>query len=261
MYRRPVSDTNLFVGKPHKGQSNPAIPEVEDKEIAVSEKLTQIDVLPTPEEIERVAREHWKTVDKRLLESKPYHPIMVPKLNELYSTLRTGGDWRYCIDNYAIGQFTPVAGATIQVPVTMAIALDNKRLSQWPGSTQLYLCMRAYAHTPVVQTLATVVGMTVIFQDNSGMGVPVGANLSNVPQNTQNLILFPSPIVDAGMLTVGNLLVKLEATGTVTTYDYMLAFSYAYLMASDTPYERPIDTKGGPLYVSGSKSDTRNPLT
>jgi hypothetical protein len=257
MYRRPVSDITLFTGHPGKTQSNPAIPAPDRKEIPVDEKLVQDDTFPTPEEQRRMER----NIDTRLLEMKPYHPIMVPKLNELYSTMRTGGDWRYTVDNYAIGQFTTIAGATIQVPITLAIALDNKRLSQWPGSTQLFLCIRAYSQAPLVQVLATVVGMTTIFQDNAGMGVPLMATLSNVPQNTSNIILFPSPIVDAGMIAVGNLLVKLDPTGTPATYDYMLAFSYAYLMVSDTPYERPTDTKGGPLYVPGSKADSRNALT
>lgn len=256
MYRRSFDGNNLFMGKPTKGQSNPAIPTPEHKEIPVTEQLTAVETIPPPEELER----HARHIDTRLLETKPYHPIREAKLNELYSTMRTGGDWRYCIDNYAIGQFTTIAGATIQVPVTMAIALDNKRLMQWPGSTQLYLCLRAYSQTPVVKTIATVVGMTTIFQDNSGMGVPVMASLSDTPQNYSSIVLFPSPIVDAGILTVGNLLVKLDATGTPVTYEYMIGFSYAYLMATDTPYERATVTKGGPLYVDGAKADSRNTI-
>lgn len=258
MYRRSFDNSNLFIGKPHKGQSNPAIPEPVEKELPVVEQLVAVEDIPLPEEIER----HARNIDMRLLETKPYHPIKVAKLNELYSTMRTSGDWRYTIDNYAVGQFTTVAGSTVgPFPVTMAIALDNKRLMQWPGSTQMYICIRAYSQAPQVKTLATVVGMTTVFQDNSGMGVPLCASLSDTPQNTQSVILFPSPIVDAGMVTVGSLLVKLDATGTPATYEYMLSFSYAYLLATDTPYERSMDTKGGPLYAPGSKADARNHIT
>jgi len=197
-------------------------------------------------------------MDERLIAQKPYHAVREPKYNVLYGTTRSPGDWRYIIDNYAIGQFTTVANATIQVPITMQIVLDNKRLMQWPGSTQLFLCLRSYAHAAIVRNLATSVGMTVIFQDNSGMGVPLGATESDIPMSLQSEILFPSAITDSGILTVGNLIVRLEATGTTATYDYMLAFSYAYMIASDTPYERIRDTKGGLLHVPGSDVDTRD---
>lgn len=254
MYRRILDDRSLFMGKKIAGHQKPAIDVPEEKEVLNTEVLTLVGSIPTPE----VEHEHMRRIDERLVEMKPHHAIRDVKFNELYGTTRGAGDWRYLVDNYAIGQFTTIAGATIQVPVTMQIALDNKRLMQWPGSTQLFLCLRSYAQTPIVKTLTTPVGMTTIFQDNAGMGVPVMATISDTPQNMTSIILFPSAITDSGILTVGNLLVKLDPTGTTATYDYMLAFSYAYMVATETPYEHPKQTKGGPLHVTGSKADSRD---
>jgi hypothetical protein len=162
--------------------------------------------------------------------------LYVPRYNELYSSLRTRGDWRYAIDNYAIGQFTTIANTTLQVPVTLAIALDNKRLSQWPDAINLYLCLRAFALAPLVKVLATVVGLTVVFQDTGGLAIPIGATESDTPINSQTVILFTTPITDPGIMNIGTLLVKLEPTGTPATYDYMIGVSYAYLAATVEPY-------------------------
>lgn len=236
MHRRSFDGAGLFTGK--RGIHVPNVPEPDKKEIPAQEPVP--DLIHKPEH-----------KDTRPIEYKPHQPIFEPRYNVLYGSLRTEGGWRYAIDNYANGTVLTVANATTVVAVKLTLALDHKRLSEWPNATQLFLCIRNFSLAP--QAAPTTAGVIdVQYQDTiGGQLIPIGDMVSNSQMNIGLTTLIPTPITDPGILTVGNLLFFLNTGATVGTLNWQMAFSYAYMLPANEP-NHATHTKGGPTHVRGS---------
>lgn len=75
-------------------------------------------------------------------------PILEPHYNELYDQLETKDGWRYLASAFASGSFTPVAGSSLLVPVTIAAMPQPLQLQQWPGAVQAYWVVRFFSLAP-----------------------------------------------------------------------------------------------------------------
>lgn len=178
--------------------------------------------------------------DTRPIAVKPRLPVLEPSLNRLYGSGRSEGDWRYFIDNYAVGTLTTIANTVVTTAILLANP-PNMRLLQWPQAVQAFLVIRKFSMAP--QSAITTVGaVDVQFNDLAGNIIPMGDFVSsgNLAYDVDSII--PTAIVDPGVGTVGagvgNLLVKLAGTTpTVSVYNYQIAFSYAYLLPSLEGYE------------------------
>lgn len=174
--------------------------------------------------------------DHRPFMLKQKLPILVPRYNQLYDSLRSQQAWRYSADNSAGGTFVTTAGATVATAVALRNT-PNYRTSQWPGGVQVYLVIRSFSFAPQTATFATPGALDVTFVDKSGNLVPVGDFISNQSGNIGFDTLLPVPITDPGELTVGSLNVALNAGATVGTYNWQLGFSYAYLVPAIDAYK------------------------
>jgi hypothetical protein len=246
MPRRSFDGSALYVGK--QTAINPSIPETLHKEVPVTELLVEhVDL-----------KEREKQIDHRGIETKPFEPIFHPQYNRLYSTLRTEADWRYTVDNYAAGNFTTIANATVSTAVTLTVTQDHKRLSEWPNGVQLYLVVRQCAVSPTTATFATVGSVDLRYQDSiGGQLIPLGVMLNNTNFNQGYVTLIPTPITDPGVINVGNILAFLNTGATVGTYLWQISFSYAYLLPTDEPHQFGPKAKGGDIHVNGSTAHTR----
>lgn len=176
--------------------------------------------------------------DTRPLALKRRMPVLEPEYNTLYGTGRSEGDWRYFVDNYAVGTLTTSANATVTTAVTLTLA-PNWRLSQWPAAINLYLCIRKFSMAP--QSAITTVGaIDVQYNDLiGGQLIPMGdfVSSSSIAYDVDTII--PTPITDPGITAVGNLLVKLSGTTpTTSVYNWQIAFSGVYLLPSLEGYGR-----------------------
>lgn len=177
-----------------------------------------------------------KHEDHRPYMLKQHLPILVPRYNHLYDSLRSQQAWRYSADNMANGTFTTVAAATVQTLVNL-LQKPNYRTSQWPGAVQVYLVVRSFSFAPQTATFATPGALDVSFSDKSGNLVPVGDFISNQSGNIGFDTLIPVPVTDPGEQNVGTLNVALNAGATVGTYNWQMGFSYAYLVAAIDGYK------------------------
>lgn len=187
--------------------------------------------LDTQEPYDEQLREAWHKHDTRPVAMKQRAPILLPRLNLLYGTGRSEGDWRYFVDNYALGTLTTSANAT----VTTAIKLTNPpnwRLEQWPEAVHLYLCIRKFS-LAAQSAITTVGAVDCQFNDQFGNIIPLGDFVSSANINEDINVIIPTPITDPGNTAVGNLLVALNGTTpTTSVYNYQMGFSAVYLLPS-----------------------------
>jgi hypothetical protein len=218
--------TGLFVGR-HVGR-NPAVPPPAHKEIPVEEKLVQ---------------PHHLAASRPKMQ-KPREELMVPHFNHLYGTLRTNEGWRYVVDNYAFGTVTTVAGAQSTVTVNFAYE-PHWRLSQWPGGTNLYYCIRSFSVAPQTAAPTTVGVLDVYYQDPlTGYIVPLGDYLTNSPANSSLTILIPDPVSDPDKQAgIGQLQFNLTAAATTGVFNWQMGFSGAYLLPEMEGFE--LKLRGG----------------
>lgn len=88
-----------------------------------------------------------QAVDTRLHMLKEDRPILTPRYNTIYDTMRSNQAWRYTSDNFATGSLSVNPGATTITPVTLAQKI-NTRISQWPGAIQMFLYLRSFSIVP-----------------------------------------------------------------------------------------------------------------
>lgn len=179
-------------------------------------------------------------------------PILVPKFNSLYGSLRSTDGWRFISDNYASGSIS----TTVNTTVTGAVSLVNSphfRLKQWPGAVQVYLMLRFFGIAP--QTVPTAnAGMECLFIDNSGNTTPIGEYLSQSGGNGNPFAILPLPITDTEATSVGTLSIALaNVANSNATYKYSIGFSYVYVLPSVSGYE--IQLKEGTSHYYETSAD------
>jgi hypothetical protein len=223
--------TGLFIGKSGPHDPNPEIPRPERKEIAVTEELVH------PHNLQH----------SRPKMIKPREEVIIPHFNHVYGTLRDSGGWRYVIDNYASGTVTDIAGAQATATVTLK-AVPNWRLSQWPGGTNLYYCIRQFSIAAQQPALAVTAGLIdVYYQDLlSGYSIPLGDFLSNGASTNSLDTIIPIAVADPGLQTIGQLEFNLAGGATVTTLNWQIAFSGAYLLPNIEGND--LKLRGGPQH-------------
>lgn len=219
---------DMFTGKRgnliHPKKENPEIPEPMHKEYA-PELLTE----PKPKSLH----------DLRPTIIKPFETVKKPQFNRTYGSLRTEDSWEFMIDNYANGNITTIAGSQVSVAVTLAEALPEIRLSQWPGAVSLYLCIRMFNLMFSGGSLTTNGSIDVYFQSSfGGHIVPLGGTRGQSLSNSGEMrIIVPGMITDPGITNVGNLLATLSGGASAGTYAWNMGFSYVYLLPTMKPYE------------------------
>ena len=219
--------TGLYIGRPTA--RNPEIPKPLQKDHPVTEEEVHIQHHAPPKM------------------QKPREEIMIPHFNHLYGTLRDSGGWRYVIDNYASGTVTDVAGAQATAAVVLK-SQPNWRLSQWPGGTNLYYCIRQFSIATQQPALAVTAGLVdVYYQDLlTGFSIPLGDFLSNGSATNSLDTIIPVPVSDPGATNIGILEFNLAGGATVTTLNWQIAFSGAYLLPQMEGFELAL--KGGPQH-------------
>lgn len=217
----------IFQGKVLGKSTNPVVPHPEHKEQAVTEELVHIEhklVRPT--------------------EEKPLLPHRKPHYNVLYNSLGVSDELVSVADNFATGNFSPVAspGAVTQtVTATNPIHLN---LSQWPGAISCYPVIRSF-HVGQSANVSDV--LQFIFFDNSGNPIPLCIyDVSNSASQNYNLgYICPSAVTDVGNQTLGQI-VATTINGTVTTPTiyWMLGISFVYLIPAIRGYEMELPSNG-----------------
>jgi hypothetical protein len=170
---------------------------------------------------------------KALRDIKPPQHL-VPRYNTLYGTLRTEQGWRFTTDNWANGTLQTSLTLPVQADINMNLT-QNARTSQWPGGVQYYLVIRFFGIAPQTSQAGSI---ECVYFDDSGYPVPLGEFLANAGGNQNYDHIIPSPIADPSNQDVGILQVTLN--GGVTTaplLNWMLGFSYAYLLPSRHGYD------------------------
>lgn len=194
-------------------------------------EVLHLDRQPLNEQL----KEDWHQPDPRPIATRTRAKVLEPSLNKLYGSGRSEGDWRYFVDNYAVGTLTTVLNTAVKTPIALANP-PNMRLLQWPFTVLAYLVIRKFSMAP--QSAITTVGaVDVQFNDVAGNIIPMGdfVNNSNISYDVDTII--PTAIVDTGLQNVGNLLVQLNGTSsTVSVYNYQIGFSYAYLLPNMDGY-------------------------
>lgn len=203
----------------------PKIPTPQPHEMPVVEQLTHADA-PTHERQKMV---------------KPFEVTPEARFNRLYGSLRVDGSWQNVVDNYAKGGITTIQSTLVQSSVTLALSNPETRLSRWPGAVQMYLVLRSFSIAPTTASFAVLGSLDLYYQDLiGGQTIPLGSIVQNDEVNLQNCnILIPTPITDPGALAnpVGNIQATLSGAGTIGTYIWQIAFSYAYLLPAVKGYE------------------------
>jgi hypothetical protein len=159
---------------------------------------------------------------------------LTPHFNTIYDSLYTEKGWRYVANGFADGTFTPVAGATINVSVNLAIA-PNLALTQWPGAIHAYWVIRYFACAPQ-SAPATNGTLEVLFFDKSGFA-PLGVYQASTGGQNSNDTIMQNPIADPDTLAVGTLAITLQPGGaSPVVYTWHIGFGVAYLLPTSEPY-------------------------
>lgn len=177
------------------------------------------------------------TKDDRPIQVRQKLPILVPRYNQIYDSVRSQQAWRYAADAQANSTFTTVANTQVNTQVKFA-SQPIWRFSQWPGAVHGYLVIRSFSLAP--QTVpATVGNLDCYFIDAAGGNtIPLGDFMSNTGNNISTDILIPTPITDTENTVAGVLAVTLNGTTPSTAvYNYQLGFSVAYLTPALSGYE------------------------
>jgi hypothetical protein len=208
-------------------KTNPFIPKPKRKEEPVIEEMTH-------------PLEH-QAIPKAPLAYKQDIPILIPRYNVLYDSFRTKQGWRYAADYYANGTVTTVAGSAVLVDVDLTLPTNtqspNWRLEQWPGGTQVFLCIRFFSVGPQTASLATAGEIDVLFYDDFGNIAPLGVVPNNGFYNNNNDTIMPTPLTDSGAANVGVLSFTLNSGATVGTYSWQMAFAAAYMLPAMKAYD------------------------
>lgn len=196
------------------------------------------DTLPSEKELSKLPVE--KNYEKLpTLQPQLYHTtdkVLVPELNKYYDSLGTPQGYRHCGDAWATGIITTVAGQTVSTNISYSLN-SREKLSNWPGSVQLFPVLRFFSASS--QTAITTVGsISALYQDVSGMVVPLGVFASNSTLNFGDDTIIPSPITDEGSNFSASVSFLLEGTTPSTaTYRFSVSLGFAYLLPARKGYK------------------------
>lgn len=210
----------------------PYIPHPAKKELPDSEELTR-----DPEGSKKDVRPVFK------------QDIIVrePRYNHLYGPTRVLDSWRYEINEYVSGTITTSANAQATANVTLTNS-PYLRLSRWPGARSVYTVLRVFALAPRA-TIATIGTLVCVYQDMiGGKSIPLGVFPSSSGGNDYLETLISTPITDTDVEALGQIQVTLNGTSpTTATYDWQIAFSFAYLLPELRGYDKPFYEVRGEL--------------
>jgi hypothetical protein len=171
-------------------------------------------------------------------EEKPVTPLLIPRFNKIYSTLRENDTLANIADGWSSGT---IATSGTFVPYTPLVINKNTplRLSQWPDAVQVYLAIELFS----ISTYATGVGVTTVTVfDNGGAGAVVGTGQvgSNIISSPKTI--FPTPVTDMlrdndQTFTFGSLGMTLNNVTGAINWQYGITWSYVYLLPANESYE------------------------
>jgi hypothetical protein len=172
-------------------------------------------------------------------EEKPATPLLIPRFNKVYSTLRENDTLAHIADGWSIGGATANAAAPVLTSVTV-----NKntpiRLAQWPGGIQVYLAIIAFSMSGQTSTAGV---MQAQFFDPAGSCVVLGTGTTTGGTiNAYPRILLPYPVTD--MLRDNDQTFSFGSVSTTlygVTGNYLVNFGitwgYVYILPANESYE------------------------
>lgn len=169
-------------------------------------------------------------------------PLVVPKLNRLYNTLRTDDALGYFNDAWFFGASTLNNGTDNFIPIPPPAALDI-RLQRWPNGTQAYLLIR---HFSVQYSSGTVPSgsLQCVFYDVGGAQVPLGDFPASSGGTYRPMAICPTPFVDNNPGTLGTLDLHWFGGSGGAGFTYSLGFGLVYLLPAREGYAiEHIDTQ------------------